>query len=178
MGIAPSELGLPVIAETLNLPSPNYVEIPFHLKRSVIKKIRFEEGKDLERLWADRGVKVEERVKSILEKEIQIVQNVEMHKKYAPLSDMSVYFVKDFPIDRVKVEVKSSWMGIQEYKEKIRRKLPSEEKTDEGVKKWLTKNKIVLVNGSEYKSPKEILNESFYPQLQRIIYFHTEERSA
>lgn len=153
-------------------------EIPFHLRKKTLLAIRFEEGKDIEKLWTERGQKVEERVKSILERESDIIKEVTMNPLNTPLSDLTVWFVEDFPITQVRIEVKSSWMGVRDYKDKIIPNLEKNDRNDEGVKRWMTNQKIILINGSESKKPDTILKESFYPHLQRIIYSEEEKKSA
>ncbi|MDE1849088.1 MAG: hypothetical protein KGH55_03600, partial [Nanoarchaeota archaeon] len=47
--------------------------------------------------------------------------------------------------------------------------LPQEQRNEAGIRNWLVEHNIILINGNEEKSVEEILNDSFYPQLERIL---------
>ncbi len=172
-------------------------EIPPHLlRRELIKKRENHEiipDKD----WTDRGEQIEKRVMTIVESQTHIVKQIIPNPPYAEKNDFRAILVDG---SEVKVEVKSSMLGIKAYKQKIRKELINKalvEKQLNGysieTKKdaadvwnmltddekytqyagWLTENNTILINGGEEdkveKTPKEILTDSFYPQLQRIM---------
>lgn len=146
---------------------PNF-EIPFHLRRKTLKAIRREEGSMQEKLWTERGNIIEKRVQTIIASQTKIVKSVTLNEQYAKGSDLTVELAEKFPRKKLHIEVKSSGIGISDYKQKIRDNLPPEERNADGVKKWMTEQGIILINGSEEKSSEEILCDSFYPQLERI----------
>lgn len=164
------------------LPLPPLPEMPFHLKRSTIQQIRRESGNVPEKLWNQRGELVEQRVMSILETQIHVVETVEKHPPYTRQSDLTLIFKEGFPLDKASVEVKSSSQGIAEYKQRIRDGLPEGEKDADHVRLWMTENRIILLNGGEShgkeKTAEEILEDSFYPQLNRIIANEISKRAA
>lgn len=149
--------------------TPPISDIPFYLKRKTLKAIRFEEGSVPEQLWADRATIVEKRIQAIIASQSEIIKTVTMNP--APDTqgpDLTIGFVENLPVKTAYIEVKSSSIGIGDYKQKIRDKLPIGERNETGVRKWLTEHGIILINGTEHKTPKEILRDSFYPQLERI----------
>lgn len=172
-------------------------EIPPHLlRRSLIKKRENHETIP-ERDWTDRGEHVERRVMTIVESQAHIVKAVLPNPPYTEKNDFRAILTDG---SEVKIEVKSSSLGIKAYKQKIRRelidkaltsgqfvghevstiidaadvwnKLTDEEKYSQYAG-WLTDNNTILINGGEEdeveKTPEEILTDSFYPQLQRIL---------
>ena len=172
-------------------------EIPSHLfRRELIKKRENKEAipdKD----WTERGEHVERRVMTIVESQKHIVKAILPNPPYTEKNDFRAMLVDG---TEVKIEVKSSSLGIKAYKQKIRRELidkalisgqlaghnahtikdasyvwnnlTDEEKYSQYAG-WLTDNNTILINGGEEdeveKTPEEILTDSFYPQLQRIL---------
>lgn len=153
---------------TPKAPALPIFEIPFHLRRKTLKAIRREEGSMQEKLWAERGNIIEKRVQTIIASQTEIVKSVTLNEQYTKGSDLTLELTEIFPRKKLHIEVKSSGIGISDYKQKIRDKLPPEERNADGVRKWMTEQGIILINGSEEKSSEEILCDSFYPQLERI----------
>lgn len=179
------------------LPSPIF-EIPDHLTRSTLRKKQRENGienAEILKLWEERGIFVEKKVQSIIASQTQIVASVDMHP--APDTKGSDLTVKLLNGLKLGVEVKSSSLGIRDFKHKIRDKLLSEENNGQllgpwakevavtqwnklsdkakelAISRWLTQNNLILINGGQKdgkeKTPEEILSDSFYPQLERIL---------
>ncbi len=171
-------------------------EIPHHLLRRTIKAMRQENGNVPESLWTDRGEAVETRVQEIIASQTDIVRSVTKNPLYTPNNDLTMTLIDGTVL---KVEVKSSKLGIKAYKHKIREELitgettgqligpwirtrkeasdawnnSSDEEKDKQTQRWLIDNNTILINGGEQdaveKTPEEILTDSFYPQLQRIL---------
>lgn len=160
---------------------PKSREIPFHLKKSNLRKIEYEEG-TIPKLWNERGSFTEKRVQFIIASQTDAVAQVKINEKDSNEDrnghDLTVTLNGNLPIETVYVQVKSSKWGITDYKRQIRDSLPEGERNMEHVEKWMTNYSIILINGSEEKSPQEILNDSFYPQLERIIVNELEKRSS
>lgn len=177
--------------------APPIFELPFHLRRRTLKAIRREEGSVPEKLWNDRGEAVEVKTQGIIASQTMIIEKVTMNAKYAEGSDFEVKFVQGFSVKKpVLVEAKSSTQGKRKRKREIRDTILSEESNGQLMGHWtkkmamdewnnlshdemeaaiskrLTDSRIILINGGEEdkeeKSPLEILNESFLPQLERI----------
>lgn len=162
----------------------DYREIPYHLRKDTLKRIRAENGTLPEALWQERGSWVEERVAAILRNQRGVVSEVSINPPYTAGSDMVIATqpIGDVGPLTIRAEIKSSSLGIRDFKDKIRNKypelFPKEEKNGQLIgnwiselrmSQWLTDNNLLLINGSEYKSEEEILRDSFYPQLDRII---------
>lgn len=175
---------------------PDLPQLPFYLWRGTLMAIRSEEGTVPPNLWNARGAAVEVRTKRIIESQTQIVENVTLNAQYAEGSDLTIVFVPGFRVREVKVEVKSSTDGKRRYKQQLRDKMFKEESSGQLIGLWtrklarvewnrlsdkqkeaaiskrLTQDRIILINGGEEdykeKTPQEILNDSFYPQLERL----------
>lgn len=153
---------------TPNSSPPNNSEFPYHLRKSTLRKIDYEEG--IHNLWNERGNFVEKRVQKILATQ-PIIKEVKRHGKDSAEDreghDLTVIFNGD-SFDSVYIQVKSNRDGIVDFKRRIRNRFfPHDNENMELVGKWMTEHKLILLNGSETKSDAEIL-ESFYPQLERI----------
>lgn len=166
---------LKIAPDGLNTPGPSFpqiVDIPFHLHRRTLQKVEQENGK-IEKLWGERADKVELKVQSIVASQKNIVESARLNPKYTEGSDVEVVFVEGFAIDRLKLEVKSSTVGVGNWKQKAKNRLPKGQRDMDHLREWMTVNKIILVNGGEKfnreKTKDEILNDSFYPQLNRIL---------
>lgn len=157
-------------------PSPQRLqirEIPNHLTRKALQLRSKQEGKLTETLWSERAMAVEQKVQDVINSQKDIIFDVVANSRVdADGPDLHVFFKEDFPIGDVWVEVKSSSITIGDYKDKIRNGLPEGKRNMDEVHKWMTEHKIILINGGEShnkeKTPEEILNDSFYPQLERI----------
>ncbi len=155
-------------------PTPNYYpELPYHLRKYVLKKIRDEEGSAPESLWNERGVWIERRVQSLFAK-LAKIKNVALHEhgseEDAAGHDLTVQLEDGLTVH---IQVKSSEFGIIKFKKAIRNNyFPGELNNESQVDKWMTENGIILINGSETRSDTEILNHSFYPQLEAIRQRH------
>lgn len=165
-----------LFGSTPQSPALQIFELPPHLTRENIQHRQRESGfnnEDIQKLWAERGVLVERKVQSIIASQTEIVKRVLTNP--APDTegpDLTVEFVEGFPVEKVFIEVKSSSLGIKDYKTQIRDSLPEGQRDMEHVRLWMSENNIILINGGEKdkkeKTSLEILNASFYPQLERI----------
>lgn len=159
---------------TPTFPQPKIREVPAHLWRSTLKARRQAEGGLPEEVWGYRARAVEEYVQDVIASQTNIVENVTINpKRDAEGPDLVLNLIAGFPISKILIEVKSSTQVIRNYKLKIRDSLPEGERDMEHVTKWLVDRNIILINGGtgeddEEKTPEEILNDSFYPQLERI----------
>jgi len=149
-------------------------EIPPHLTREILQKrqrVNGVEDAELRKLWEERGLEVEEKVRSIIASQTEIVKRVITNPK--PDTEGPDLTVELNGGMIVCIEVKSSTLGVNHYKKHIRESLPEGQRDAEHVTKWMTENNIILINGGEKddkeKTWKEILEDSFYPQLERII---------
>lgn len=158
------------------------LEIPYYFQRSILRQIRQEEGITPENLWNGRANFVENRVKQIIESQYLVAEKVTMNKPFTPRSDLTVTLKDGFPLRKIKIEVKSSTLGIAAYKQSIRDRLPKGQRNADGIRDWMVQNGIILINGGKSdgkeKTPEEILNDSFYPQLERIMQAASRERDT
>jgi len=116
---------------------------------------------------------IENRVLNIISSRNKIVESVCANKTYGNEDglghDLTVILTGKSNIKTVYIQVKSSRHGVVEYNKYIRDKyFKGQENSPELVKRWRTEHGIILINGSETKTDKEILKNSFYPQLKRI----------
>ena len=152
----------------INTHRPNHAQIPHYLIGATGE------------FGNERGNFFEERVKAIIGSEPgvkEVIRNGKNSKEDKDGHDLTVIFTESSIVDKVHIQVKSSRQGIVDYKRKIRDSLPNKEEnngqligpwvTEMLITEWMTKRKIILLNGGETKSNSEIL-ESFYPQLERI----------
>ncbi|MEK7160361.1 MAG: hypothetical protein AAB702_02670 [Patescibacteria group bacterium] len=158
--------------------APRIFELPFHLRRRTLKAIRREEGSVPEKLWNDRGEAVEARVQSIIISQTEIVKKAVMN----PATDTEGPDLKIELVDGMIVfgEIKSSTVGLGEYKNQIIEDIEESNggqligpwARDLAREQWLVNHNIVIINGGEKdrreRTEGEILNDSFYPQLERI----------
>jgi hypothetical protein len=158
---------------TLQPITPNhYPELPYYLRKYVLKKIRFEEGTVPESLWNQRGDFIEKRFYDMVFK-LEGVRNVTRHEHYSQADLDGHDLTVDYEGFKAHVQVKSSRYGIRKFKQAIRDKyFPNEIDSSALVDHWMTENGIILVNASETRSDNEILNGSFYPQLEKIRQKH------
>jgi hypothetical protein len=152
-------------------PTPDYLpSFPYHLRKFVLRRIEAEEGEAATAtLWHDRGMYVEKRIHDLVSK-IPGVQNPVRHEQYSPedLAGKDISFELDGLL--IHVQAKSSRFAVVKFKHMIRDYyFPNTPNGDELVNNWLTEHRIILVNGSETRSDNEILNNSFYPQLNKIF---------
>jgi hypothetical protein len=172
--------------------------IPDHLQRRTLKTRRKTEGKIPEALWSERGRAVEVYVQDVIATQTDIVDRVEINEAVdAEGPDLTIYFVKGYPIVKLKAEIKSSTHELRIGKRKIRDEIFTEESDGQLIGPWtlemasrewnnktnaekelaisqrLTEKEVVLINGGEKdrkeKTPEEILYDSFYPQLERRL---------
>jgi hypothetical protein len=153
----------PIVQKDLSLKHihPNYANIPEHLIKATSK------------LGAERAFFIENRVKNLISGQTEQVETVIRNEPYSSEDsighDLTVILKGESPLRTVYIQVKSSRDEIAAYKRKLRKKyFPDEPYNTDLVKRWLTKHAIILINGSEIKTDQDILNDSFYPQLQRI----------
>jgi hypothetical protein len=149
--------------------APNF-EIPSHLKKDAIREEQKANGDIfLPELWNERGKVIEYRGTNILRAQSYLIKEVEINSNPSQKwYDSIAYFIPGFILDGVFVEFKSSNLGIQVYKQKIRDSLPLEKRSMDGVREDMTNNDLVLINCSDEKSSEEIWDDSFIPQVKRI----------
>jgi hypothetical protein len=193
------ELFRPIDALSLDALLLNSVpRIPNTLRRRVFKE-RLERGETIPEVeWNRRGRAVERYVRRVLASKTDIIDHVDIKEAFnGEGPDLMVYFVAGFPIDMVGVEVKSSTHELVEAKQKIRAKIltrdsngqfytpwkmeaarlewdaKTPEEKEAAIFKRLQTRRIILLNGGEKdkveKTPLEIWNDSFYPQLLLMI---------
>jgi hypothetical protein len=151
-------------------PTPNnYPNLPYHLRKFVLRRIEREIGAvGAAPFWQERAMYIEQRVQNLVST-IPGVQNLVRHEQYTAANWAGNDLSFEMAGQLIHVEVKSSRFTIREFKRGIRdRYFKDDPNSEELVNKWLTKNKIILVNGSETRSDEDILDGSFYPQLKRI----------
>ena len=166
------------MTEALNIPlTLNFVEIPFHLTRAELRRKQREIGqnREMHELWNERASLTEKKVQSIIASQTGIVESVIMNPPFTEGSDLTVKFVDGFLVSEVFVEVKSSKKQIDIYKDEYKEKLPPGERSMDDLKRHMTSHNLILINGGARGetdieiSPEEILGDSFYPQLERIL---------
>jgi hypothetical protein len=148
-----------------------YPELPYHLRKYVLKGVAKENGGVVpESLWTQRGIWIERRVQGIIVKllNVESVMDHSRHSKDDLAKHDSTVKFKDGSV--AYIQVKSSGNGIKTSKLAIRDAyFPGELNTEGQVNNWMTKRGIILINGSETRSDEEIIHDSFYPQLLRIV---------
>lgn len=152
-------------------PTPNnYPKLPYHLRKYVLKRVVEENGRDIDgRIWNDRAEWIEKRVKDLLSKQPEVTEAIrnKLNSEQDSLGDDITVHLKDGLV--VHVQVKSSQWGLINFKKALRDQYFPGEVNDEGkVRRCMTEHNIILINGSETRSDTEILEDSFYPQLERI----------
>ncbi len=161
MALAPSELA-----------SKNRTHIrgvTFHLQKDVIRQINKEEQTFTPNLWNARGKRIEARGKTVIEK-AEVVSKVDLNANPSEAGyDAVIHFIDGFVINSAKAEFKSDNKGVQDYKQKVRNRLPEGKRNMEGVRENMTENKVILMNTTEKKPDEVIIYDSFYPQLKRIL---------
>lgn len=174
--IAPKTLD----SKTLRSSALPIFELPFHLRRRTLMKIRQEEGRVPEKLWNDRANNVEVNAKKIIETQTHLVKSVALNPPSTQWSDLTITFVDGLGVKKGYGEIKSSTQGLGDYKDDIIKDI--EEKTGGQLigpwarelarEQWLVNNNTILMNVGEKdrreRTTGEILYESFYPQFQRI----------
>ena len=172
--------------------------VPDRLKRRTLKARMLIEGSIPEALWSERGRAVEVYVQDVIATQTDIVDRVEINEAVdAEGPDLTIYFVKEYPITKLKAEIKSSTHELRIGKRKIRDEIFTQESDGQLIGPWtlemaseewnnktdaekelaisqrLTEKEVVLVNGGEKdrreKTPEEILCDSLYPQLERRL---------
>lgn len=157
------------------LPQSQNWEIPSHLRKTVLIKQREANGYVDEKLWAERSYETEKRVKLILESQSKIIKEVRMCEPYTKKIDLEVDFINDFPSKDVGIQVKSSTKAMEAFKNEINVRL-KKNKIDMNQNEWRTAHHIILINGgvgwdNVEKREDEVLYDSFYPQLLRIMQY-------
>jgi len=162
----------PVFAPTLinrttpKPPRPNYANIPSYLIKST------------DGLGMERARFLEERVQNIIASQAEIIAKVTRNEFSSEDDnkgrDLTVRLLSGITMH---IQVKSSGPEIIKYKHEIaesilkkrkkKRQLMGQWAREAVVSDHMTRNSIILLNGSETKSDQEIL-ESFLPQLKRI----------
>lgn len=159
--------------------SPDF-DIPPNLKRRTLKTIIKQGGVVSQQTWNERADAVEERVQKIIASQNNLVETVVFNPPYTQSSDLTVDFKSVFPVRRVKVEVKSSTLGLRSYKDGVLQDTETNNggqligpwAKDLAIEHWLVSHNTVLINGGEKdrreRTAREILDDSFYPQIERI----------
>ena len=176
-------------------PGSHIRTVPESLTRRFLKRRIEEEGSISEDLWTQRGRVVEEYVEDIIASQTTIVKKVDLNIGWTTEGpDMTVNLVDGTTL---RVEVTSSSRELKHHKQAIREKIFTEEDNGQLIGPWtrdlassewnkmpdatkeltisgyLMRNGIILINGGEKdrreKTPDEILKDSFYPQLRRIL---------
>jgi hypothetical protein len=155
--------------DTLSSPFRS-TDIPHHLLKKTLTQIEKENGQP-SLLWNERGRMVERRVQTIIST-LPFVEEVVRHENGSREDqlghDLTITLKGESPTRIVYCQVKSSRDGIVDYKRSIRDKLPADLRWNmQLVSEWMTNNNIILLNGSETKSPDDVLG-SFNAQLIRI----------
>ncbi len=154
-------------------PTPNnYPELPYHLRKYVLKRVAIENGGVLPELplWNERGVWIEKRLDRIL-LGLPEVESVKSHEHNSE-GDSAKHDATIKLTNGIEVygQYKSSGNGIKTSKVAIRDAyFPGELNTDGQVDRWMTEHNLILINGSETRTDEEIIYESFYPQLAKIM---------
>jgi hypothetical protein len=154
-------------------PTPNnYPDLPYHLRKYVLKRVAIENGGVLPELplWNERAVWIERRVQRLIAG-LPGVKSVTKHEKGseddAIRHDFTGQLVNGF---RFYGQTKSSGDGIIQFKKALRNAYSPGKLNHEGqVRRAMADLRIILINGSETRSDEEIINDSFYPQLERTI---------
>jgi len=164
--------------EALRIPSPqpriieDYVETPGIEKNYVNIPPNLIRASD--RNGTERAVFTELRVKNLIASQSDIVENVIRHEMGSDEDmhgyDLTVILKKTQPVRIVRVQVKARRQEVQEYKQYLKGKyFPNVKNSDQLLTEWLAINRIILINGAETKAGREIIEESFIPQLERIF---------
>ena len=156
---SPAEIGL-----TPQKSHPNHSNMPLYLIKAT--------GQD----GNVRGAYVEDRLKTLLASQPEI-KKVVVHGKNTRedkrAHDLTVVFKSDSYLGRtlgkIHIQGKASRHGTIQFKHEERDKLPEKRRNMIEVHKKMTRRKIALINGSQTKSDREILEDSYLPQLRRMV---------
>ena len=162
-------------------PTPNnYPDLPYHLRKYVLKRAVEENGRDIHgTIWNERALWIEERVAELLSglPDIDGVVRNGFNSEQDALGDDVTVRLKDGLV--VHVQVKSSQWGLVQFKKALRNQYFPGKLNDEGqVRRCMTEHGIILINGSETRSDQEIIDGSFYPQVERIRAYKATEVAA
>jgi hypothetical protein len=158
--------------------APSYFpELPYHLRKFVLRRIQAEnsvDGRNIARLWDERSLYIERRVENLVA-QISGVSNLSRYERYAKGYSAGKDLQFDLDGMEINVEIKSSRFGVHEFKRMIgMTHFPDQPYDEEAVGAWMTEHHIILVNGAETRSNSDIMNKSFYPQLERIKAYEAE----
>jgi hypothetical protein len=153
-------------------PTPDYYpKLPYHLRKYVLKGVAKENGGVIPGdIWNQRAIPIERRIEGIIAG-LPEVESVTRHEKDSEEDlighDLTVQLKNGLT---VYIQVKSSGDGIIQFKKALRNAYSRGRLNNEGqVRRIMADLGIVLINGSETRSDEEIINDSFYPQLERVI---------
>ncbi len=159
-------------------PTPTYSPlIPYHLRRDVLRRVDFEEGRVPHHLFHERSDSVEERGKLIISMEPdveKVYRNMKNSIEDALGRDLTL-ILKDSPVRVMWVQMKPQRGGVVKFKQDIRDNLAYENTQLSGpwtsemaVHERMTDLGIILLNGGETKSDNDMI-ESYRPQKKRIL---------
>jgi hypothetical protein len=159
-------------------PTPIYSPlIPYHLRRSTLRSVGFEEGRVPHHLFHERSDSVEERGKLIISMEPdveRVYRNQKNSREDAVGHDLTL-ILKDSPVRVIWAQMKPQRGGVVQFKQEVRDNLAYESPqlsgawtTEMAVHERMTDLGIALLNGGETKSDKDII-ESYRPQKKRIL---------
>lgn len=122
----------------------------------------------------ERAIFAEQRVQSLIASQSDIVESVVRTGLGSTEDllgyDLTVILKKTQPVGLVYIQVKASRQEVQDWNQYIKGKyFPNVKNSDQLVTEWRAINRIIVINGAETKSGKEIIEESFIPQLERIF---------
>lgn len=172
-------------------------EIPPHLFRRVLITRRENQEEIPDKDWTERGEQIERRVMTIVESQTHIVSQIIPNPPYTEKNDFKAVLVDGSEVNvevkssmlgikaykqKIRRELISKAVAqknlngysIETKKDAadVWNMLTDDEKYAQYAG-WLTDNNTILINGGEEdkveKTPEEILTDSFYPQLQRIL---------
>lgn len=114
--------------------------IPNCLRRRVLKTRRHNGGIVTEREWNKRGRAVERYVRRVLASQTDFIDHVEINGKIdAEGPDLRAYFVGEFPIESVGIEIKSSTLELGTAKEETRDEIFTQGVDGQLNGPWVTK---------------------------------------
>lgn len=137
------------------------------------------------------GFETEQRVGNLLIA-LPYVTRVRQAELYgaedADLTDLVVDMIDGFAVSSVKVQVKSSSAGNEEFYQKVARRMKKEgklkgkmgEESHEEKKRWMNARRLVLINGG-FKDGERVIDEyvvqKFISQVAGIVDYEREEQS-
>jgi hypothetical protein len=104
-------------------------------------------------LGNERGAFMEGRVQAILSAQLEVekvIRNKANGKQDSKTHDLTVFFADELGIEPINIQVKSSFLHVEDYRRRIRRELRARN-SDLTADEWLIMDRTIALNGAKTK---------------------------